>query len=59
MTHATLRALPAMFALLALAACDQGGDPMRQYGADPYLPEPRSYLLPPMSVPKEVGWKAG
>ena len=59
MTHATLRALPAMFALLALAACDQGGDPMRQYGADPYLPEPRNYLLPPMSVPKEVGWKAG
>jgi len=58
-THARLRALPAMFAVLALAACDQGGDPMRQYGADPYLPEPQNYLLPPMSVPKEVGWKAG
>ena len=32
---------------------------MRQYGADPYLPEPQNYLLPPMSVPKEVGWKPG
>lgn len=32
-----LRALPAICTLLALTACgDQGGDPMRQYGADPY-----------------------
>jgi glucose/arabinose dehydrogenase len=23
------------------------------------LPEPKQYLLPPMSVPKEVGWKPG
>ncbi|MCK1480561.1 sorbosone dehydrogenase family protein [Bradyrhizobium sp. 197] len=60
MTHALLRALPALCALVALTACgDQGGDPMRQYGADPYLPEPQNYLLPPMSVPKEVGWKPG
>jgi glucose/arabinose dehydrogenase len=51
------------FALLAVAmigGCAQkGGDPSRQYGADPYLPEPRQYLIPPMSVPKAVGWKAG
>ena len=32
---------------------------MKQYGPDPSLPEPRQYLLPPMSVPKEVGWQAG
>ena len=32
---------------------------MRQYGSDPYLPEPQNYLLPPMSVPKEMGWKPG
>lgn len=46
--------------IAALAACAQkGGDPSRQYGPDPVLPEPHQYLLPPMSVPKEVGWKAG
>lgn len=47
-------------AILALAACAQdGGDPQRQYGPNPDLPAPRQYLLPPMSVPKQVGWKAG
>jgi len=46
--------------IAALTACGaRGGDPARQYGADPYLPEPQQYLLPPMSVPREVGWKAG
>jgi glucose/arabinose dehydrogenase len=44
----------------ALAACDaKGGDPSRQYGSDPWLPEPQQYLLPPMSVPQVVGWKPG
>ncbi len=44
----------------ALAACSpQGGDPARQYGADPFLPNPSQYLLPPMSVPKSIGWSAG
>jgi glucose/arabinose dehydrogenase len=32
---------------------------MRQYGPNPWLPEPTQYLLPPMSVPKAVGWKPG
>jgi glucose/arabinose dehydrogenase len=32
---------------------------MKQYGPNPVLPEPRQYLLPPMSVPKAVGWKPG
>jgi glucose/arabinose dehydrogenase len=55
-----LRALPALFAVTVLTACgDSGGDPMKQYGPDPSLPEPQQYLLPPMSVPKEVGWKPG
>jgi glucose/arabinose dehydrogenase len=53
----------AAFALLAsavLAGCARkGDDPSRQYGPDPVLPEPRQYLLPPMSVPKWVGWKSG
>jgi glucose/arabinose dehydrogenase len=55
-----LRALPALAALATLAACDQpGGDPARQYGANPYLPEPHQFLIPPMSVPKAIGWKTG
>ena len=50
--------LPALAALSVVAGCDRpGGDPARQYGPDPYLPEPHQFLLPPMSVPKEVGWR--
>jgi len=56
-----LYALAALIALTAaVTGCEEpGGDPARQYGADPYLPDPHQYLLPPMSVPKEVGWKVG
>ena len=44
----------------ALGACsDKGGDPARQYGPNPWLPKPTQYLLPPMSVPKAVGWRPG
>ncbi|HEY2661799.1 MAG TPA: sorbosone dehydrogenase family protein [Caulobacteraceae bacterium] len=60
MTRAIVRALQALAALVALAACDKpGGDPMRQYGANPYLPEPHQFLVPPMSVPEAVGWRPG
>ncbi len=60
MTGAVLRAAPALAVLAALAACDQpGGDPMRQYGPNPYLPEPHQFLVPPMSVPTAVGWRPG
>jgi glucose/arabinose dehydrogenase len=49
-----------LLAASALAACAQkGDDPMKQYGPNPVLPEPEQYLLPPMSVPKEIGWKQG
>ncbi len=55
-----LRLGAALLAVAALAACAQkGGDPTKQYGPDPVLPEPHQYLLPPMSVPKEIGWKPG
>lgn len=55
-----LRTVGALSAVTILAACAQkGGDPSRQYGPNPVLPEPHQYLLPPMSVPKEVGWKPG
>jgi glucose/arabinose dehydrogenase len=60
MSAASLRSIAVMFLFGALAACDpKGGDPARQYGADPYLPEPHQYLMPPMSVPKAVGWQSG
>ena len=56
----TLIAIPVLFALTAATACaPKGSDPARQYGANPYLPDAQQYLLPPMSVPKEVGWSAG
>jgi glucose/arabinose dehydrogenase len=55
-----LQRIAALMSLAALAACDsKGGDPARQYGSDPYLPEPHQYLLPPMSVPRESGWASG
>jgi glucose/arabinose dehydrogenase len=45
---------------LLLASCDgKGGDPAKQYGPNPVLPEPHQYLIPPMSVPQAVGWKPG
>lgn len=55
-----LRTVGALTLVTILAACAQkGGDPSRQYGPNPVLPEPHQYLLPPMSVPKEIGWKSG
>jgi glucose/arabinose dehydrogenase len=55
-----LRIGAAFLAITAVSACAQsGGDASKQYGPDPVLPEPHQYLLPPMSVPKEVGWKVG
>ncbi|MBV9839920.1 MAG: sorbosone dehydrogenase family protein [Sphingomonadaceae bacterium] len=60
MNGTRLRAAAAPLVLALVAACSgQGGDPARQYGPDPMLPEPHQYLLPPMSVPKVVGWKSG
>ena len=60
MTRQILRASPILIAVAALAACtDKGGDPMKQYGPNPVLPQPSQYLLPPMSVPNAVGWKSG
>jgi hypothetical protein len=42
---------------LGLAGCDdQGGDPSRQIGANPPLPPPQQYLVPPMQIAKVVAW---
>ncbi len=34
-------------------------DPHRQIGANPYLPPIHQYLVPPMHVAKNIGWKDG
>lgn len=47
-------------AALPLGGCDdQGGDPQAQIGANPTLPEPQQYLLPPMHIARSVQWKEG
>jgi len=44
--------------ILGLTGCnDPGGDPRAQLGPHPDLPEPTQYLLPPMHVPRIVGWE--
>ncbi len=60
MIRAFVRLGSALSLLAFLVACDsKGGDPAKQYGPNPVLPEPQQYLLPPMSVPKAIGWKPG
>jgi glucose/arabinose dehydrogenase len=55
-----VRAASGLMVLALVAACSgKGGDPSTQYGSNPNLPEPHQYLMPPMNVPKVVGWKAG
>src|SRR6185437_14442298 len=58
------RILPAVGVLslaLALAACAGKAEyhPADQSGAQPPLPAPQNYLMPPMQVPKGVGWAEG
>ncbi len=51
-----LAALPA----LMLGGChDKVAGPDNQIGANPDLPEPRQYLLPPMKIPSPMPWKSG
>jgi len=55
-----LQAGCALAALLAVSACDQKvTPPSAQYGANPVLPAPQQYLVPPMAVPPGIGWKQG
>lgn len=55
------RSLKAVLAAIPLAACGarQDPDPSQQIGPNPVLPAPHEGILPEMSVPKVVGWKAG
>lgn len=42
---------------LGLAGCDEnGGDPKQQIGANPVLPEPQQYLVPPMHIARVTEW---
>ena len=60
MTMKRFRSASSLMIVALLAGCsDKGGDPAKQYGSNPDLPEPHQYLIPPMSVPQAVGWKAG
>ncbi|MBH3092116.1 PQQ-dependent sugar dehydrogenase [Serratia ureilytica] len=46
-------------AVLALAGCDNSAviSPEQQMGPDPTLPAAQDFLMPPMQVPKGVGWQ--
>lgn len=55
-------ALTATLACITLAGCGDSGasfDRGSQTGANPVLPPPNAYLVPPMHVAKAVGWKDG
>ena len=41
---------------LLLAGCNEGGDPTKQVGANPVLPEPQQYLVPPMHIAPVTKW---
>lgn len=54
------RTLLVGISILTLAGCnDDSFDPATQIGANPTLPEPQEYLLPPMHLASVVGWKEG
>jgi len=54
----TSAALAAASLMLALAGCEKAAvDPQQQMGAQPVLPVAKDFLVPPMQVPKGVGWQ--
>jgi glucose/arabinose dehydrogenase len=57
MTRMSLHNGSALAGLLVLAACGQEvAPPSTQYGANPELPAPQQYILPPMRVARAIGW---
>ncbi len=60
MVHRTQSLVWIAASALALAACGQSpiADPSTQIGANPVLPEPKQYLLPPMQIAPPEPWKA-
>jgi len=55
----TLSAVAFAAVALALSACSEKSsvDPQQQIGQAPVLPAARDFLVPPMQVPKGVGWQ--
>jgi glucose/arabinose dehydrogenase len=53
-------ALAVVFAM-SLSGCNERAtyDPSNQAGANPPLPAAKSFFVPPMQVPKRVGWQNG
>ena len=49
----------ALATVVALAGCNEAGDPRAQYGSDPKLPEPQQAPLPSMKVMPAQGWSGG
>jgi glucose/arabinose dehydrogenase len=60
MNRANLAMACAVALVMALAGCEKAVyEPAQQSGANPPLPEPRSFFVPPMQVPKGTGWAQG
>ena len=53
--------LASAMVVVATTSCgnDKTINPRLQIGADPVLPDPQRYLLPPMDVPNAIGWQQG
>jgi glucose/arabinose dehydrogenase len=52
-------ALAGFAAMTVTAHAAEAFDPSSQIGANPVLPEPQQYLVPPMKLAPVVGWKPG
>src|SRR6476646_2242778 len=61
MSHLLYRSAIALALAATMAGCSGKAslEPAQQSGANPPLPNPMDYLLPPMQVPTGVGWKQG
>ena len=58
-TSMTLKAVAFAALALTLSACSEKSsvDPQQQIGQAPVLPAAQDFLVPPMQVPKGVGWQ--
>lgn len=61
MVEPIFRRTLALACLALLGACSGKAElqPVQQSGSAPPLPPPKHFLVPPMQVPKGVGWKDG
>ena len=61
MSRARYRSVVALIVVAVISGCSGKAslEPAQQSGANPPLPSPMDYLMPPMQVPTGVGWKQG